>query len=224
MGKITLLENNFAGPNVNSANTASHDYKAGRLYIVFIESKRGSAPDPATPSLTTAGLTWDSIRSDLYAPTQRLRLTSFRCQPTTDVSGAIAITFGGAVQDRVGWGILEIVPNARDATNGSAAIVQTAIASQNSASTGITVNLADFKSGNNMTLGCSIALGGSASPGSGFTELVQFSDSEVITEIMWKKSPDKTVDWTWGLSTFPILAQAIEIKMAPTGGGLVGVM
>jgi hypothetical protein len=145
-------------------------------------------------------------------------------------SGAITIDFAGQTQTDVIWSVEQCSGMDTTGTNGSGAVVQSAVNNvAGTFSTGtFTVTLAAFSDTNNGAYGvitCDNTLNGSGSVGSGFTQLVNTqalpSGGNLQTYLTeWKATNDTTVDASMpGDGATSIGGIAIEIKAAAVASG-----
>lgn len=203
----------------STASTASITPSANKLILLTVVSKTAITTDPNQPTASGNGLTWVVINSVVYDTTSssRRRVTCLRAMGASPSSGALAIDFGGQNQTNVDWVIDELSDTDTSGTNGSGAIVQTALASDgtNTVST-ITATLAAFGSTNNATYG-SIGAGGNTftiTAGSGF---IIIGDSATTNQLRasteFRNDNDTTVDFSMSGNQEMGLV-AIEIKAA----------
>jgi hypothetical protein len=196
----------------SSIATASVSPGANKLDIVSVESRNSSAT-PNVPTVTGASGTWTQIATRLDATNSR-RVTLFRDLSASPGSGALTISFASQVQDQgIAWSVDEFSRTDTTGTHGSGAIVQSVGGTTSGTNTGFTVTLSALGSANNAAMGfVRNNMGGTISPGSGFTQLSQTSlTNGTQNEAEW--AINKTaVNWTWGSQTVISVGIAIEIK------------
>lgn len=209
----------------STASTASITPSANKLILLTVVSRTGITADPNQPTASGNGLTWVVINSVVYDATSssRRRVTCLRAMGASPSSGAVAIDFGGQNQTDVAWVVDELSSIDTSGTNGSGAIVQTALASDgtNTVST-ITATLAAFGSTNNATYG-SIGAGGNTftfTPGSGFATIGDNAPSANLRATSeFRNDNDTTVNFSLsGNQEMGLIA--IEIKMAAGGSSI----
>lgn len=203
----------------STATTASITPTANALVLLSVMSRTGITTDPNQPTATGNGLTWVAVNSVVYDNTSssRKRLTLFRALGASPTSGAISIDFGGQAQTNVIWAVDQITAIDASGTNGSAAVVQSAVNSEPTGDGGLlTITLAAFGNFKNTTYGVWTGdeVSGTLSAEAGYTELYisqNISSQKYLTD--WKGSNDTTPSATFpdfsGSSTGGI---AIELK------------
>jgi len=173
--------------------TASITPTANRLVLAFISSKQFGSGTVAAPTLSGNGLTW--VLAATVSGTTNSDGWLFRAMGASPSAGGVTITFS-ATQSNCNWSISEFAGVDTGGTNGSAAIVQTAVQQTNSA-TSCTVTLGTFGAAGNATFG-GFHYGGNAviSAGSGFTLLGGANGTGAANAIMteWRSGNDTSVD------------------------------
>lgn len=206
--------------DATSYNTASHTPAANKLQLLRVVSRTGTGVNPVQPTASGNGLTWVAINTTVYdnSSSSRRRVTLFRALGASPTTGATTIDFGGTTQTACEWSIDEATGMDISGTNGSGAIVQSAVNQDTGGSaTSLTVTLSSFSSTNNATFGAFGFgdAGQTQSVGSGFTELSnQYTGTIEIGGISeWKATNDTGVD-VGSTSGTEIGGIAIEIKAA----------
>lgn len=204
----------------NSASTtASITPSSNKLILLTVVSRTAISTDPNQPTVTGNSLTWVVVNSVVYDTTSssRRRVTCLRAMGSSPSSGTVSIDFGGQNQTDVGWVIDELSSIDTSGTNGSGAVVQSALASDgtNTVST-ITATLSAFGSANNATYG-SIGAGGNTftiTAGSGFTIIGDIAPSgNMRASSEFRSDNDTSVDFSMSGNQEMGLV-AIEIKAA----------
>lgn len=192
-----------------SFTTASISPTPGRLILVSVGSDRGAGL-PNTPTISGCNMTWTLILSRADSGSAR-RESLFRGLSTNPSSGALTIDFAGQDQGNGGnWSVTEFHNIDLSGTNGSAAIVQSASNTANTA-TSLTVTLGAFSNVNNATFGSIFKNGNETiNGGSGFTVLGQNNAVRSI-QAQWKASNDTTCEWTWSTGHV-VIGIAVELK------------
>lgn len=202
--------------------TASITPAANNLILVAVVIKNGASTNPGDPSLSGNGLTWVLVASQIYDSTSgsRRKLFVFRGMGASPSSGAITIT-GAEVEVGALWVVDQFSGVDISGTNGSGAIVQTAVNSDESGAVStLTATLAAFASATNATYGADGNASGNLTitAGSGFAILgtdkeIASAGIDIATEFV--NSNDTTVNFSLSANDFIGLV-AIEIKAAPT--------
>ena len=221
----TNLTSGANDSGTDSESTASISPTGNSLILAAVSSRRGDTTTPAAPTVSGNGLTWVQINTIAYdeSSSSQRRLTVFRALGASPSTGTITFTFPGNQTD-VAWSIDEFSGVDTSGTNGSGAIVQSAVNEDEAASSNsLTVTLSAFGSANNATYG-TFATSGVQTPtaGTGFAILANATINarqQTITE--WRNDNDRSVD-----ISFPLDEQmggiAIEIKAAVAAGTYVG--
>ena len=217
------LTSGSSDSDASSYVTASISPSANNLILVAVSS--GFGGNPNVPTLSGAGMTWVEIANVNYDPsgTQRT-LTLFRSLNASPGSGALTIDFGGQTQARANWIVDEVSGVDTSGTNGSGAVVQSATSSATGSPTNLTVTLGAFSDAGNGTYG---TFGwnnntSTATPGTGFTELVEVNNAgeDLSIQSQWRNDNDTTVDVTLSASAGEIGGIAIEMKAAAAAAGI----
>lgn len=203
-----------------SATTASVSPASNNLELLTVVNETLISVDPNEPTITGNGLTWVKVGTTVFdnGGVDRKRITVFRAMGSSPSSGAITIDFAGQVQAWIQWALDEFSGIDTSGTNGSGAIVQSAVNQDTGAVSSLTVTLGAFSSASNATYGAFAASGYAFTEGSGFTRLYRYPDStgsddlSSITE--WKSTNDTSVDASIGGDTSEMGGIAAEIKIA----------
>ncbi len=208
----SLTRGSFGNPIPStSQNTASISPTANRLEVIDTVSLDTSGLNLGAPpsSITSSGLTWVNIDSQLYVvSTFNVYVSRWRAMGAAPGSGAVTINFATGQTDIL-WSVQESSSEVdTSGTNGSGAFVQTV--KNTGTGTALTATLAAFGSTNNVGLAAFAADGsGTFTVGSGFTQLDNV-DEALLTEY---KLNDNTTDATYSTSvTWGAIAS--EIKAA----------
>lgn len=214
--------------NATSYATASVSPGANRLVLAASAQTRNASSACAAndvESVTGNGLTWVLVNrqcfSDGVSPTHTVE--TWRSMGASPSSGAVTIATGGDTQLHMAWAIVECDGVDTSGTNGSGAVVQSAI-NKVEPGTSLTATLGAFGSAGNATLGVfANSTNQAITAGSGFTELTEQQVSEGLTlQVEWKSTNDTSVDASF--SSIDAGAVAIEIKAATaedTSGGII---
>lgn len=215
--------------NAASYATASVTPSSNALVLVATEQARNTATactDNDVSGITGNGLTWVNINkqcfSDAGAPTHTVEL--WRSMGASPSTGAITISTGGSTQIHMAWAVIECTGVDTSGTNGSGAIVQSAI-NLTEPGTSLTVTLGAFGDAGNATLGAfGVADNVAVTEGTGFTELAEqlVSDGGLDSglQVQWRSTNDTNVDASW--SSIDAGGVAIEIKAAATAADTSG--
>jgi len=209
---LTADTSTTAGPYT----TASVAFANNKLYLVSVWNRIGTTQVDVS-SITGGGLTWVQVLGDG---------TLTRCEvwrglvTSGATTGALTITMSAAPA-RVAWSIDEFTGVDTSGANGSGAVVQSA-ASSGTATT-LSVTLAAFGDAvNNAAFGSFLHRAQETSTvEAGYTALSNSAYGAVSslgTMAEWKVGQDTTVSASWTTSA-AAAAVAVEIKMAPAGGG-----
>jgi hypothetical protein len=196
-------------------NTASVTPGASRLILV-LDSGRRSSGVGAQPTITGCGLTWVQVGTIAFGTTRRASISRAMGTPS---SGAITITYA-ATLEFAHWQVIEVDGMDTSGTNGSGAIVGSAVTGTDT-NTSLSLTLPAFGSANNAALGFFVhAANESTAPGSGFSEIVDFNNAyDASTGFQSEyKLNSTTVDASWATSQ-AAWGIALEIKAAAGGGG-----
>lgn len=214
--------------DTSSYSTASISPGANRLILATVVNRTASGT-PNQPTLTGNSLTWVAVNSVVYdtSGSQR-RITVFRAMGASPTTGAITIDLAAQTNTTCMWAVDEATGVDTSGTNGSGAVVQSAVNSTAS-DTSLTATLAAFASTDNATFGAAGEGGGpvTLSVGSGFTQLSNSVESEQelgrLTE--WKSTNDTSVDFSCssaaelGIIGIEIKAQSAVRQFALLGVG-----
>lgn len=218
----STLTNAASTTSATSYVTSSITPTANNLLEACVASQVSSG-GVNIPTLTGDGVTWVEVTHEKDYTGNR-QITLFRALSASPSSGALTADFAGQTQLRAGWTVSQFSGVDTSGSNGSGAIVQSAVASTTDALAvaGINVNLSAFSNVNNATFGCvREGAGNTITQGSGFTQLAQ-SVSSATYQSEWKAINDTSVDWTWASVIAISNAIGVEIKAAnATGIGTV---
>jgi hypothetical protein len=181
--------------------TASVSPSANKLQLLLVCSSRQTTTNPATPTVSGNGLTWDTVANVLFDPSgvSRGRMTLYRAAAASPTTGVATITPGWtlAADDNVTYHWIEVT-NVVATSNGADGIDQSA--------TGLgttdppIATLAAFADVDNATVGF-FAIRDDAptpTPGSGFTQIgshVGASGRSLSSLAEYKLTNDTTVDF-----------------------------
>lgn len=216
----TSLTSGEGGTGITSANTASISPTPNRLVLVAVGSKRDTTT-PDTPTVSGAGMTWTQVATIAKTDAQRMRTTLFRGLSNSPSPGALTISYGSQVQERLTWVVTEFANVVPTGTNGADAIVQ-AVTAQTSGSgttetSSLSITLAALAKASNATYGTVNILNGAITPGSGYTEIAEADSAETNHQSQYKIIGSTTVDWSW-TSAYGV-GIAVELNEAAGGGG-----
>lgn len=202
---------------VASYTTASISPSANALVLLSVTKAVSTSTEPTTPTVSGNGLTWVLVNASYYdnSSSSRRKIFLFRAMGASPSAGAVTVTNGENAYG--GWTIDEFTGVDTSGTNGSGAIVQSAVnqVTDNSAST-LTITLSAFGNVNNATFSnfSEADTAHSITPGTGFTQLAETSVGTVNFS-QWKSSNDTSVDIT-SSDVFIGGGVAVEIKAAVT--------
>lgn len=193
--------------DATSATTGSFTPPPNALILFTVASKTEITANPNQPTITGNGLTYVVVNTKIYDDTSssRRRITTFRAMGGSPTAGTAVIDFGGQTQVTVAW-VVDYVSSGVNmtGTNGSGAVVQSAIGYNDTSSpnTSVTATMLPFTLPNNASYGA-FANGNDASSvtaGSGFTKVGEAVDTvehnlDLYTE--FKNSPDTSIDVTF---------------------------
>lgn len=215
--------------NATNFTTASITPGADRLILLIAAQSRNTATDCANNDITSVtgnSLTWVAVNkqcfSDAGAPTQTVEI--WRSMGAAPSTGTINFNVSSATQINAAWAVVECSGTDTSGTNGSGAIVQSAI-NLVEPGTSLTVTLGAFGDAGNATLGAfGLADNIAITPGTGFTEiaeqLVSDGGNDLGLQVQWRNDNDTTVDASW--SSIDAGGVAIEIKAAATAADTSG--
>lgn len=225
----SVLTQGSSATNATNYDTASVTPGANNLILLITAQSRNTLGDCANndiSSVTGNGLTWAAVNKQCFssaaAPTQTVEI--WRTMGASPSTGTINFIVSASTQINAAWAVVECNGVDTSGTNGSGAVVQSAI-NLIEPGTSLTATLAGFGSSNNATLGAfGIADNIAITPGSGFTELVEelVSDggNDLGLQVQWRNDNDTTVDASW--SSIDAGGVAIEIKAAATAADTSG--
>jgi type II secretory pathway pseudopilin PulG len=210
--------------------TASISPTAARLILITVVARVTDAGVNLTatpPTVTGNGITYELVRSSGENSKQELYV--FRGMSNSPSSGSVTIdfpseSFSGSPQTirAVAWSIVEFGNVDTNGSNGSDAIVQSAMAQIN-AGTSLTVSLAAFNDLTNMTFGAfSHNADEQTNPDTtpaGYEELHDVSAGStpaVTLETEWYARNDTSVSASWATSSN---ARGVAVEIDSGGGG-----
>lgn len=213
----TLLTSGNNPANQKVYTTATIAPAPNALVTVAVLMRRSSGG--LSPTITGGGMsTWTIVASADFdtqgTPTKRL--TIFRALSSTPGSGPITITYGSSVSN-VQWVVSQWTGVETGGTNGSGAIVQSAAARSDAAST-LVASLAPFVAANDVAYGAvGVAKNGpTVTPAAGFTEIAEVSSGETSAlQTEWATNQN-AVGASWATLTKAAVL-AVEIKAGNAG-------
>ncbi|HKE90007.1 MAG TPA: Ig-like domain-containing protein, partial [Gemmatimonadales bacterium] len=208
----TLLTSGNNAANAKVYTTASISPAPNALITVAVLTRRSGGG--LTPTVTGGGMAaWDLVASVDFdtqgSPTKRLII--FRALSGSPGTGPLTIKFAGSVSN-CQWIVSQWGGVETSGTNGSGAIVQSATA-RSDAATSLSVPLATFASANDVAYSVvGVAKNGPiVTPGTGFTELAEVSSGETSAlEAEWAVN-QPTAGASWSTLT-KAGTLAVEIK------------
>ena len=213
----THLTTSSSGTPATSFTTASVSPTSNNLVLIAVHSVVGSGTGNI-PTVTGAGLTWVEVNHQYRSGVTTILITVLRGLGTV-TPGALTIDFAGQTQTQCSWSVNSFANIDTSGSNGSGAIVQSAVNTNTGTTTGLSITLSAFGSANNATYGAINKSGNNApAAGSGFTELGTDTNTQLI-ETEWKNTNDTSVDWTWGSESASSEGVAIEIKNVSAAAG-----
>lgn len=156
---INNYGNNVLTATFTNATLGSNNFIAGRLYLIFVTTTKATTPE--TPTMSGTGQTWTQINT-VANSTQRI--TAFRFYCTADNTNDATI-FVGPNQTSYIINRYEITGMLTTGTNGSDAIVQSAVNNATGANPSIT--LSSITSSRNAVI---VGLSNNTNPFSGTAE------------------------------------------------------
>lgn len=206
----------------SSSTTASVSPSANKLELITVTSRTNISANPNIPTLTGNGLTWEQVNTVLWdtAGGSRKRVTMFRAMGALPSSGTITIDFDGQAQTHVAWVLDEFTNMDTTGTDGSGAIVQSAVnADTTGGATSLTVTLGAFSSANNATYG-GFTEGNNVelTPGTNFSGIGYGTSGVVTVTTIFYDANDTTVDASEALPS-ELGGIAVEIKDATPVSG-----
>lgn len=219
----TSLTSGFDLTDSQSYTTASITPGANALILLAVVTS-ATTPPADVASATGNGLTWVAIANEVYGPSSQARkITLLRAMGAAPSSGAISISVAGSGNTKAVWAVSQFDGVDTTGTNGSGAIVQSAVNNTDGGGTPFTLTVTLGALGdavNNAVYMCSgVDNNGSAvTPGSGYTEISKQTgigeDAGIETE--WKLPGTTTPNAAWTIDFADIGGIAVEIK-AGTG-------
>lgn len=204
----TNLTSGFNGSSPPpSVNTASVSPLSNSLLLLAVMLRRGDSVQPVQPTITGNGLTWVLVNSVYYdsVPPSMKTLFVFRAMGASPSTGSVTINIGAGngVTDVI-WTLDEFTNVNTSGTNGSGAIVQSVVNSDNSDTIStLTATLSAFSNIRNATYGAitisNLSTGvTSMAAGTGFTKLSDVDDNVTNNSIgsEFRSDNDTTVDVT----------------------------
>jgi len=219
----TALTSGADATNQTSVATASISPPGNELIEVAFEvGFFNQQADPApVPTVTGNGITYTKVNQysnwpiggDFYNC-----IYLYRGMAASPSTGAITIDFGSTTMDSIAWSVSSKAGVDTGGTNGSAAVVQSAVNRNDGGST-LTITLAAFGSANNATAGYFGAGDVTGSPrtfteGTGFTEIHDTGAQYAAIGTQWRNDNDTTVNTTASAASSGLAGIAIEIKAA----------
>ena len=204
------------GVDATSFTTASITPTANRLILACAHTVQ-STPF-VTPVVTGNGLTWVNINTRTQGVNDHFTL--FRALGASPSAGGVTFNYTGTNIVRITWSIIEIDGVDTSGTNGSGAIVQSAVNSGDNTSNTLTVTLASFADAvNNAAVGAFGVRSASDTlvAGTGFTFINQATIAEFSTTgTEFQLGEDTTVNASW-TNNANRLGIAIEVKATAAG-------
>ena len=187
----------------SSSTTSSISPSANALLLLTVVTRTNITANPNTPSITGNGLTWALVNSALFDSTSasRKKVFLFRSMGQGPSAGTVTIDFSGQAQTDTLWSIDEFTGVNRSGNSGSGAIVQSAVAVDESVTTPtLSIALGAFSSANNATFGGMGSDGISpsvSSYGTGFTGLATQTTSNMGVASEFRNDNSTSVGITW---------------------------
>lgn len=201
--------------DLTSYSTGSWSPSATTLYLATVTSRITSGA-PVHPTLSGNGLTWVEVASAKDgANGSNIRTTVFRAMAASPSAGALTADFGAETQ--LGCTILidELTGTDTSGTNGSGAIIQSAIANGNSG-TAPSVTLATLLSGSASFGGLGTAANAAPTAGSGYTSLGETHQGTPIQGTLseYKATGSVTVDFADPSAGWRIVGVEVAVPAA----------
>lgn len=195
------LTSGYDSDGGNTSTTASVTPTSNSLQLLTVGQLTSLSATPTEPTISGNSLTWVSVNTRLFvtAGTDRFRVTTFRALGASPSTGTITISFGGQNQAGVQWSLDEFSGVDTSGTNGSGAIVQSAVNSDETPNNNLTVTLAAFGSVSNATYGGFAAWSDQTyTEGTGFTKLVDQSQAAVFPGVLteYRSDNDTSVNFS----------------------------
>jgi hypothetical protein len=185
----------------STIDTPSVSPSADKLQLLLVCTSRQTTTNPATPTVSGNGLTWDIVANSLFDPSgvSRGRMTLYRAATASPTTGVATITPGWtlAADDNITYHWIEVT-NVVATSNGADGIDQ--VVSAPGTTDPPIATLAAFADVDNATLGF-LAIRDDApapTPGSGFTQLgshVAASGRSLSSLAEYQLTNDTTVDF-----------------------------
>jgi hypothetical protein len=213
---FTSLTHDSSTTDGTTFNTASITPGANRL-ILCLDQGRKDTGTGAQSTITGCGLTWVQLATVILGTTRRINIS--RALGASPSTGQVTITYANS-QEWSLWQVVEVDGVDTSGTNGSGAIVGSPVTDSSSSATTLSLTLPAFASANNAAFGFFVHTTNQVkTPGSGFTELVDFGLADVAGTGFQSeyKLNSTTVDASWA-TTSGALAIAIEIAAAAATG------
>lgn len=190
--------------------TVSISPESGSVVIVAVGSNKPSGT-PNEPTVSGLSMTWTSTATRLGG-SNHLRMTLFRGVANGN-SGQLTISHGGQNLQNIYWGVCQVKGTETGGTNGSDAIVQSAVNSADT-TTSFSVTLLGFSKDANATFGAVYHnTNQDTSPGSGFIEIAEADGSHQL-ESEYKTTNDTSVDWSVsGNANYVAVAVELNTKL-----------
>lgn len=223
---FTIRSNVESSASGSAYSTSVWTPTNGSFYLLLIHGRNSTGTNPAISSITGNGITWTPVVSadvDATGGTDRATEFLYRAAPASGTSnGPCTVTFTASCVGAVIY-ILEVTGLDQGGTNGSNAIVQTAVSSNVSTASPLATLASAFGDAvNNVAFGffgssISTNMNGSGfTPGTGFTKIKEAPFSNpvfVATAYEYQVGQDLTVDGTFAASG-RTGAIAVELKAA----------
>lgn len=186
---------NFAG-GISSFSTASVTPGSNHLILIAVSNNTGVG---TFTGCTGNGLTWVQVRQQVSAVSTGANMAVFRALGASPSAGAITCTFSTTSAGYI-WQVYDISGVDTTGTNGSGAVVQSAIVTASGSIP--TATLAAFGSASNGTVGViyEAAAGGTISAATGFT-LIAGPNTTNVGE--WRTDNSTAVTFTEASPPFP---------------------
>jgi hypothetical protein len=219
---FTSLTHDSSTTDGTTFNTASITPGANRL-ILALDQQRQQTGTGAQSTVTGCGLTWVQVGTVISGTTRRINIS--RALGASPSTGALTFTYANS-QEWSMWQVIEVDGVDTSGTNGSGAIVGSAVTDAQNSITSLTLTLPAFASANNAALGFFVHTTSQVkTPGSGFTELVDFTLVDTAGNGFQSeyKLNSTTVDASWATSS-TCLGIALEIAAAAAGSDTGGLL
>lgn len=180
------------------------------ILACILASRTGATPDD--PTVFGNGLTWVFVAGVTWGASNTKRLTIYRAMGTPSL-GTVTFTFANTLNG-CNWSVVDVAGMDTGGTNGSGAVVQSAVNSA-AAATSLAVALAAFGNAANATFGTfGTDIAGNITPGTGFTEINEAQTTAPVLTInsQYQLANDTSVDASTASAN--IGGIALEIKSA----------